>query len=58
MKKFKKPETIADLKIDWTFEQESEETNCVKQTLNSKKASIILYSEILVFKQAHIQVNR
>ncbi len=27
---FKKPETIADLKIDWTFEQESEETNCSK----------------------------
>ena len=25
-----KPETIADLKINWTFETEGEETNCSK----------------------------
>ncbi len=25
-----KPKTIADLKIEWTFETESEETNCSK----------------------------
>lgn len=43
MKKNKKPETIADLRINWTFEIEGEETNCSKfARLNPKLANIIL----------------
>lgn len=41
--KNKKPETIADLKIEWTFETENEETNCSKFTrLNPNLVSIKL----------------
>lgn len=41
--KNKKPETIADLKIEWTFETENEETNCSKFTrLNPNLVNIKL----------------
>lgn len=56
MKKTKKPETIADLRIVWTFETESEETNCSKfARLNPKLTNLLLKEGELSFKyETHI----
>lgn len=46
-----KPETIADLRINWTFEIEGEETNCSKfARLNPKLVNILLKEGDLSFK--------
>lgn len=45
-----KPETIADLRINWTFETESEETNCSKfARLNPKLTNLLLKEGELSF---------
>lgn len=58
MKKTKKPETIADLKINWTFETEGEETNCSKFIrLNPDLVSITLKDGEYKFVFENISFN-